>query len=252
MKAAVKQSGLTLIEMTVVIAIAAILVAFGLPAIRVLFKSFESASGTKAMIDAALSSARAIAAKEQHYAGLRFQNKYQPDGKGCQYMIFVMHDTEIANSVQGNLGCRAVEGLEPIKLPDSIGVMEVVSSDNEIDTDEKVTDKTTFTILFSPSGKLIVHSLWVRNRDNVPGNSSADDIFNTEQNVTKGIGMFLQDVSGSVDLPIEESRNSFVIYDRNQFKSVEAVDRNHIYNNYLVNLEVVHINPYTGTMINRQ
>ncbi len=64
MKVKCKQSGITLTEMTVVIAIVAVFTVFGLPAIRAFFKSFESRGGAKAMISAALSSARAIAAKE--------------------------------------------------------------------------------------------------------------------------------------------------------------------------------------------
>ena len=59
MKTKSKQSGLTLPEMVVVIATIALLVGFGLPAIRSLLNSFESQSGAKTMISASLASARA-------------------------------------------------------------------------------------------------------------------------------------------------------------------------------------------------
>ena len=73
MNAKSRQSGLTLMEQTVVVACIAALVVLGLPAVRTFVKSFESQGSTKAMISAALASARAVAAKEQHYAGIRFQ-----------------------------------------------------------------------------------------------------------------------------------------------------------------------------------
>jgi hypothetical protein len=233
--------------MVVVVSIIAVFTVLGLPAIRAFVRSVESEGGAKAMISAALSSGRAIAAREQQYAGVRFQNKYQQDGKGCQYMIFIIYDTEIPHGVQGNLGCRAVEGIEPIKLPDSVGVMEVVSGNGDIDDNPsgEVTDKTTFSILFSPSGKLVIHELWVRNRDGDTGNNSKDDIFNTETNIRDNkVGMFVQDENGD----IEPSRNSFIIYDKTVF---EKVDKDNRYDDYLKDLEVVYINPYTGTMINR-
>ena len=197
------------------------------------------------MISAALASARAIAASQRHYAGIRFQKRYQEDNKGCQYMIFIVHDTNIRPGQQGNLSCRAVEGLEPIKLPDAVGVMEVVDEDIDIDDIDKLIDKTAFSILFSPSGKLVIHDLWVRNREGKTDDTSEDDIFNTETNVKyNGTGMFVQD--GISD--IEPSRNSFIIYDKTIF---EKVDRNSRYDDYLSDLEVIYINPYTGTMIKR-
>jgi prepilin-type N-terminal cleavage/methylation domain-containing protein len=250
MKTKRRQSGLTLTEMVVVVSIIAVFTVLGLPAIRALIRSVESGSSARAMISAALSSARAIAAKEQHYAGIRFQNKYQEDNKGCQHMIFIINDTEIRPGVAGNLGCRAVGGLEPIKLPDSVGVMEVVNGNGEIDDNPsgELTDKTSFSILFSPSGKLVIHNLWVRNRNNANDNSSKDDIFNTETNIRDNkIGMFLQD-EDTGDLKREPSQSKFRIYDKGIF---EKVDKNRRYDDYLRGLEVIYINPYTGTMINR-
>jgi hypothetical protein len=211
------------------------------------------------MISAALSSGRAIAAKEQHYAGIRFQNKYQQDGKGCQYMIFIVHDqpnTDLAN------GFRAVEGYEPIKLPDSVGIMDLminktekIDSDSKIDTPAEVNDTTTFSIIFSPSGKLVIHDVQVRNRDGQSsGTASKDDIFNTLANITNSTephGMFLQDDYPLDGLDKEPSRNSFIIYDKTVF---EKLNPNSRYDDYLKDLaakEVIYINPYTGTMIEK-
>ena len=248
MKAKSRQSGLTLMEQVVVIAAIALLVAFGVPTVRTFFKSIESRGGARAMISAALASARAIAAKEQHYAGVRFQNRYQEDGQGCQYMIFIVHDfdkTGLAN------GFRAVEGLQPIKLPERVGVMEVVNGDSEINEDDELTDKSTFSIIFSPSGKLVIHDVRVKNRDGAPKwpdfSDSQDDIFNTEDNVNDGIAMFFEDYD-SDGFQQELSQNKFRIYDKDIF---EKLDKDSRYDDYLEDLKVIHINPYTGTMINR-
>ena len=76
MKGYSKQSGLTLTELVVVIATMAILVVFGLPAVRALLGSFESQSGTESMIGAALASARAIAEAQKHAAALPANPRY--------------------------------------------------------------------------------------------------------------------------------------------------------------------------------
>lgn len=242
MKVKARQSGLTLMEMTVVIAVMALLAVFGLPAIRALINSFESEAGAKAMISAGLASGRAIAASQQHYAGIRFQKAYDSNNPDLlnapQYMVFIMHDqpsTGLSN------GFRAVKGIKPIKLPDSIGVMEVVNDDGEINENDKLTDKTTFSIVFSPSGKLVIH--YVR----VMSNFSRDDIFNTQTNVKNGIAMFFQDYD-SDGFQEEPSRRSFIIYDKSEFN---RVNENRRWSDYLRHLEVIYINPYTGTMIKK-
>ncbi|MFZ0033669.1 MAG: hypothetical protein WAK60_01600 [Sedimentisphaerales bacterium] len=260
MKTKRRQPGFTLMEEAIVVAVISLLVVLGIPAVRVLIHSFETEGGTKSMISAALASARAIAAKEQRYAGIRFQHTYYKDDpansplKAPQYMIFIVYDfdnTKLAD------GFRAVEGLQPIKLPDSAGVMEVVNSNGEIDdtpNGELLIDKTTFSIIFSPSGKLIIHPVQTRNRNGESsGTASKDDIFNTWDSITDSTaphGMFLQDYgTTSSDYPRKESsRNSFIIYDRTIF---EKLNPNSRYGDYLKDLQVIYINPYTGTMINR-
>jgi prepilin-type N-terminal cleavage/methylation domain-containing protein len=274
MKTKTRQSGLTLTEMVVVVSIIAVFTVLGMPAIRAFIRSVESEGGGRAMISGALSAARAIAAREQHYAGVRFQHAYYKDDpnnsplKAPQYMIFIIHDpnakpdgTDLAN------GFRAVEGVEPIKLPDSVGLMDLrirtnplpqYSGDNPIggngDIDElkELGDTTTFSIIFSPSGKLVIHDVRVRNRNGQTDDSSNDDIFNTKVNVEdKKIAMFYQDDYTDLGLGQEASRRSFIVYDRNVFEKLNPSSR---YTDYLDDLaakEVIYINPYTGTMIER-
>lgn len=269
-----KQSGLSLPEMVVVIATIALLVGIGLPAIRALMNSFETQSGAKTLISTALASARAIAAKEQHYAGVRFQQ----DSAGNQYMIFIVQDPSIMA-----YGFRAVEGVKPIKLPDKVSVTDLTilvarnlrnpvnptevrldddknnlndaEKDVLIDEFREVTDITTFSIIFSPSGKLVVHGIRVRNRNGRTDDSSNDDIFNTKNNVDAGIGMFYQDDYFSAAWPAlslgpEPSRNSFVIiYEKDKFQ--QAFGKGRAWSDYLTQTvpHRIYINPYTGTMI---
>ena len=257
METRLRQSGVTLTEMTVVVGIVALLVAFGLPAVRTLFDSLASSGGARAMISATLASARAMAAKEHEYVGVRFQDRYSKDGKGGQYMVFIVHEEPSEMGGIAN-GFRAVEGVEPIKLPDALGVMEVIDGDSDIDDANEVTDKTTFSIVFSSSGRLVIHPVRTRNRDGRTEGTetqyvSRDDIFNTRSKVTDAtnpVGMFIQDyLESSGSEPREEqSKNSFIVYDRKIF---EGINENGRYSDYLEGLEVIYINPYTGTIINR-
>jgi Tfp pilus assembly protein PilE len=272
MKAKSRQSGLTLVEQTAVIAAIALLVSLSIPAVRSFLGSLEIQGGAKAMISAALSSARAIAAREQRYAGVRFQQKYQPDDKGCQYMIFIVQDPNVLA-----YGFRAVEGIEPIKLPGNIGVMDLrirtnhgsssndaensedesIDNDIKIDGPEELRDTTAFSLIFSPSGKLVIHDVRVRNRDGIyrpttiPPKDSKDDVFNSEDNIKNyNVGMFIQDDYAHLGLGQEPSRSRFIIYDKTVF---EKVDKDRRYSDYLKDLKdsMIYISPYTGTIISR-
>lgn len=262
MKTKRRQSGLSLTEIAVIIATIALLVGLSVPAVRAFINSFETGSSTKSIINSALFNARAIAAKEQKYAGVRFQKAYQAEGplEAPQYMVFIIHDPEIPPSVAGNLGCRVVKGLKPIKLPKNVGVTDLLlgsNDDEEVDTDAEINnldslvDVTTFSILFSPSGKLILHTHKAQKRD------LNDDVFNTkeyieiryqQENKTK---MFIEDKDLNSVQPVDEaSRNSFIIYDRAQFNKTDVNSR---WTDYLSKLESerIYINAYTGTIINK-
>lgn len=260
MKAKVRQSGISLTEMTVVVAAVAILGSLSAPAVRTFFDSLASGDSARAMISASLSAARAIAAKEQRYAGIRFQKAWHPQGPlyGQQYMIFIIQDPQI-----GAYFFRAVEDIKPIKLPEDVGVMDLFSrgniiSDNlDIDEPNEFTDTTTFSIIFSPSGKMVIHDVRVRNRNgrtetNETANVSRDDIFNTWTKITdplNPVGMFVQDDYVDEGLVQEPSRSGFVIYEKDKFQ--QAFDRRLPYSDYLRQVvpQAIYINPYTGRII---
>ncbi|MGA2324239.1 MAG: prepilin-type N-terminal cleavage/methylation domain-containing protein [Sedimentisphaerales bacterium] len=257
-----RQAGVTLVEMTVVVAIAALMVGLTIPAANMLLNSFESESGAKSIVSSALASARAIAAKEQRYAGIRFQKRYDPNNSDplneSQYIVFIIYDYEATNLANG---FRAVDGIQPIKLPDSIGLMDFLyntslggaTPDGSFANSNVLRDTTTFSIVFSPSGKLVIHDVQTRNKNGqynpaTPSASGYDDIFNSYVNIiNNGLGMFVQDDYPLDGLDKEPSRNSFVIYDTKKLKQTNV---NYRWTNYLSQLKPIYINPYTGTIIN--
>jgi prepilin-type N-terminal cleavage/methylation domain-containing protein len=258
------KTGFTLVELLTVVAVILLLAVVGLPAAKKVLNSFESSLSVRHVISAALANARAIAAREQAYAGLRFQQ----DLDGNQYMIFIVNDPDVGPWIPGNLGCRAVAGYKSMKLPQTVGVMDLkikldyeivhpkdseedievvgddAASNERINQPEELTDTTTFSILFSPAGKLVLHTLKVAH------SSIGADIFNTETNVENGIGMFIEDENGNPvpGLQIELSRNNFIIYDKRALDAVNEVSR---WTDYLQHLEVIYISPYTGQIINK-
>jgi hypothetical protein len=268
--------GLTLIEMTLVMATMALLVGLAVPAVRSLMSSFQSQGGVRSMIEAALSSARAMAMSSQNYVGLRFEKLCTSDDpvnplrdvlNAPQYMIFIMHDEPKKMGGLAN-GFRAVAGLDPIKLPDTMGVMDLslVTSDAAIDELFELSDATTFSIVFAPSGKLVVHEVRVRNRNGVyrPNNSpgstqtSTDDVFNSVDNICRyRQGMFLQDDyakrngADNVELGLgkEDSRTNFVIYDLPTLRA--AYGSRAPWTGYLSQLasETLYVSPYAGNLI---
>ena len=248
------KTGFTLNELLVVIAVLAVLVGIGAPATRALLRSFESSAQMGSVISAALSNAKAIAAKGK-YTGIRFQQ----DLDGNQYMIFIVNEVPAKMGGLTN-GFRAVKGRKPLKFPANVGVMHFIGGDAEIDEEWKLRDATTFSIIFSKTGKLIIHPVRVRNKDgevdsNNNTGSSNDQVFNKKGEVEAIQAMFYQDdyfgdswspYPTFLGLGEEPSQNSFVIYDKKTFEAVNAGSR---WTDYLKDLEVLYVNPYTGRII---
>ena len=284
-------SGFTLVELLTVVSVILVLAALGLPAVRQVLDSFESSLSVRHVISTAITNARAIAARQQAYAGLRFQQ----DLNGNQYMIFIVNDPDIGPWWPGRLGCRAVAGYQPMKLPTNVGVMDLyrvqrdynpnnhqtdligemlILSDNMIANQSDLTDITTFSIIFSSTGKMVIHEVRVRNRDGFVDsanntNISYDDVFNKKDQVDQkdkgidryavppGAGMFYQDdyfdldlnVYGDLGLGPELSRRSFIIYEKDKFRQIYG--DGDASTDYLAQMarNMIYINSYTGTMI---
>lgn len=258
------KSGLTLTEMAVVIAVMALLFGLGLPAVRVFLDSFESRSAGMNMISAALSSARAIAAKEQRYAGLRFQR----DRSGRTYMIFIVNSPITIQTRRAPFQLYpmpyrylAIKGIQPMKLPDILGIFGGdldVNADTFITNDDfydenknievqKIKYLSTFTILFSPQGKLVrKYYMVLPNEDTSDGEYDplyAGDVFSGQTLPESGLPLEADDYHiGSSRL----SMNSLYIFDQREFENVEPQFR---YDKLVANLHPFYINPYLGTII---
>ena len=250
------KTGFTLVELLTVVAVILLLAVVGLPAAKKVLNSFESSLSVRYLISAALANARAIAARQQAYAGLRFQQ----DLAGNQYMIFIVLE-EPGNMGGLTIGFRRVEGYKPMKLPTNVGVLDYRRDDIDIDEEQKLTDGTAFSIVFSPAGKLVIHDVRTRNKDgyvdsSANSNTGTDQVFNKKTEVDAGDAMFYQDDYIGDDLNSypnlglgqELSRNNFIIYDK---RALDAVNEASRWTDYLQHLEVIYISPYTGQIINK-
>lgn len=194
-----RQRGISLTEILVVIGVMAILMGVSIPAAKQLMVSFESSTGVRHLINAALANARAIAVREQAYAGVRFQQ----DTDGHTYIILIEHDptaTGLAN------GFRTVSGRKPIEFPEGTTLSGTSVS-------------TGPSVVFSPAGKLTTHRVRAYNKDGVSGDTSTDTIFNTPVNVVSGFSMFLQD-GASTEMT---SRQNLTIIDKNGVRTTEYI-----------------------------
>ena len=282
--------GFSLTELLVVVGIIALLMSVGIPAAKKLSESLESSDGVRSVINAALCNARATAIKEQKYAGVRFQ--FGADGR--QYMVLVLHDpaekptnAEIANNPDKTgtglaSGFRVMSNRKSTALPASVGVMDCVlvsrtlNGNNSItfventvnianpdllfDSNDKMTDVTSFSIIFSPAGKLVTHEVRIRNKYGKissdtydPTKVPYDDTFNTEAIVSGGLALLYQDdliLSGFGPGP-EYSRKSFLIYNVEAFKKINPAMR---WSGYLQDLYLtgrIFVNPHSGEIVNR-
>lgn len=250
MKVTRKKLGFSLPETIVTMAVIGLLAGIGIPAVKGVLASFESSERVRDVIGAALSSGRAIAIKEQKYAGVRFQR----DLAGDQYMIFIVHNPPPAGTYAN--GFCAVKGRNPVRLPRGGGVMDLrlrtspnawipddepIASNDKIDTDEELRDTTTFSIVFSPAGKLVTHEVRVR--------GTGGGIFDVQADVDAGDAMFYQDDDPAIGLGQEPSRNRFVVFNRSTFSQQPVSSR---WTGYLSGLQAakeIYVNPYNGQLV---
>ncbi|MHC4639203.1 MAG: hypothetical protein ACYTBV_17130 [Planctomycetota bacterium] len=132
-------------------------------------------------------------------------------------------------------------------LDDSIVENIQISGSNR-----NIQDSGTFSIVFSPSGKIVIHDVRVRNRDGIYQPNpitkiTKDDIFNgPEIVISYKNALLIQDDYANLGLGQEPSRRSFVIYDKNKFSQLLTAQQRY---DYLKSLDVVFLNPHTGHMI---
>lgn len=276
------QPGLTLVEMLVVVGIMAALVGVGLPAVRALLRSFDSEDSVRTMIQTVLSSARAMALEQQRYIGVRFQE----DPNGHTYMVLI---TEGVDSPVSATKFKAVGGIRPVRLPDAYGIMDLTvvrkrsltSNDFEevrlaesgtlddaqkdalLNQSKERTDMATFSVVFSPVGRVVTHVVRVSNKEGqldtkAHGSEDVqDDIFNKKGTVDRGLSLLYQDdyfgqlnnSYGDLGLGPEPSRQGFVIYTRRMLNV--ALQNRKAWSDYLKGLardSQVYVSPM-GTLV---
>ncbi len=153
--------GFTLVEILIVVVIIAIMLTVTLPAVVGMVRS-QKMSSAQNLVRSLLAQARAYAAKEQKYAGVRFQQA----ANGRQYAVVIEH---VANDIRAYI---AVPNSKPLALPAGIGLISGQIDDNAIaDKDAFLGDDNlmagarTFSIIFSPTGQLVVKQVAVQQRD---------------------------------------------------------------------------------------
>jgi Tfp pilus assembly protein FimT len=254
-----KTRAVTLTELLVMMAVMVILLAIAAPVAQKLAQSLGGSGGARNIIDAALTSARAIAVREGQYAGVRFQQ----DSTGRQYLVFIINDP---NATSYANGFRAVKGRKPTALPEGVGVtgyrvqksytdgnsddqdltsIGPLAADQYLDSDFEMNDATTFSVLFSSSGKFVVHLVRVSN------GGSNDKVFNTPTKVTNGDALFRRDESEpapQAGFQEENSVPSFIIYEKKELAKTPANQR---WSGYLFKLNTEYINPYMGELVKK-
>jgi Tfp pilus assembly protein FimT len=160
--------------------------------------SFESGTGVRHLINAALSNARTIAVREQTYAGVRFQQ----DKDGNTHMIFIVHDPAATGG--DAQGFRAVIGRKPMGLPEEISVSATVRKSVGTTSEED-----SFSVVFSANGKLTVHEVQCLH------GSANDTIFN----VAGSDAMFVEEEEADV----ANSVQSFTIETKDGTKTTEHI-----------------------------
>ena len=146
-----RQSGLTLTELLVTVAVMAILMGLAVPAAKRLTASLQAGAGTHGLISAALNNARAIAVREGTYAGLWFHR-----AGNRTYMIFIVHDDRAISAGGTGLafGFRPVDGRKAIALPEGTAAFAEIEG----------TESVYFPIVFNAAGRLVTHPVRYRGR----------------------------------------------------------------------------------------
>jgi prepilin-type N-terminal cleavage/methylation domain-containing protein len=282
-----RKTGFTLTELLVTVAVITVLAGVAVPTVKLLVGAFESPKSIKNLVGAALANARAMAIRDNSYVGVRFQRAYDAQNAGNplkwpQYMVFIIHDEPVTNIANG---FRVIAGRQPIKLPKSMGVMDMMIRDDvvaAVTIDDRpliashlnddpgvanidpgganrcLTDTSCFSIVFSPAGKLVIHDVWVKNKQGTDWAVDAQDsVFNTMNKVVAGDAMFRQDYYADFGLGQEASRNNFLIYDIAEFEKIRVTtsmtyaDVANARLAYLESLSRVYVSPYTGEIINK-
>ena len=252
-----RQSGFTLIEIMVVVGIVMLLAIATVPNMAGMIRSHRI-SAAKNLVRAALTQAQGHAAKNQKYAGVRFQ--FDRDGweLGRQYVVLIESENEPSYTDR----FIAVRNAKPVTLPRGIGLLsnnldingDSFVDNNDLDTNVRLLNATTFSILFSPTGQLLTKTVNLRRKHDYDssGNPIEDRIIHYANMVNNGYSLLYCDDEyngGTLVTPWcvnESSATGLYIYETDAMSELEFDNR---YDGYVSTLEPTIINMYTGTII---
>lgn len=264
-----RPAGFTLVELLVVMAIIAVMAMLVLPGFTRMISSNKEGAALN-LIRAALVEAQVHAAQTQKYAGIRFQFDKNGWADGRQYLVLI-------ENITGD-EYRAAPNAKPTALPEGIGVIDYsmlvqypvnqsqIDNNNynlsDNDTNQYgLLGSTTFSILFSPTGQLVVKNLHIYRWDEY------DQVFNN-QALVEAIP-----IKGQLPPPLlyydnnnppswgtkitnsalwcwyEPSAKGFYFFEVN--KMLQDVNPGTRWSDYIgtVEVEPVLINMYTGTIL---
>lgn len=257
-----RPAGFTLVELLTVMAIIAVMSLLVLPGFTRMISSNKEGAALN-LIRAALVEAQVHAAQTQKYAGIRFQFDKNGWAAGRQYLVLI-------ENITGD-EFRAAPNAKPTALPEGIGAIDYSmlvqypvnqtqinnNNNNLSDNDTNpygLLGSTTFSILFSPTGQLVVKNIYITrwNED--------DQVFNNQ--------VLVESIPEKGKLPppllyydnywklkdsapwcwYEPSAKGLYIFEVNKMLDVNAGSR---WSDYIGTAEVepVLINMYTGTII---
>jgi prepilin-type N-terminal cleavage/methylation domain-containing protein len=281
-----RRKGYTLVEILVVVAIIAIVLAIGVTSLRALTGGVQE-NAARTTLASLLASARAEATGTQQIVGVRFEQ----DAKGYTYGVIVhlAPDWHVWPSRSNDfITMVAPKGREPVRFPKGVefAAADELScdrdSDGDVDADDAnlalsrdILDATTFTILFAPSGQVMVRNVCVTQRcvidptDGVIWDNATDTIFQAPDGpdstdymlnprppaetglsvevswLLRGDGRWPNACDGTNLLGYESSVVALYVYDQVARREAGSA----AWTNYLKNQApavLVQVNPYTG------
>lgn len=250
MKTAVDKrcTGFTLVEMTVVISLIALIAAVALPSA---VKLFSAGSGAQAynMLAAQLSSARALAIRNGTYTLVHVQPAHgdrDPELEGAAFAAIFERITrdEHGNSLEPELReFRLVAGYSPRRVPGRIAFGEIHEDWLEGDgerfdrmNEDEIRDFSTLNIIFAPDGR-VVRSV-----------EGEDPQFDRDSSLfTRDDGIW------DDDWPQVEKPGVVAVgmFDRTELMPL-ASDPGQVQNYLNVNVRFIPINQYTGELFPRE
>ena len=254
-----RQSGFTLIEMLVVVAIVAVMSALVLPNTMGIIRSHRAAA-TKNMIKNALAQAQAHAAVTQKYAGVRFQFTKDQWQNNRQYLVLIENETTGGDYER----FVAIRNAKAAALPVGMGVISQAAFGSAQIPDNYAVDsvmgETAFSIIFSPTGQLVTKDVYLQPKDEMENGIFTDSIVNLDGNVDDGIGLLYCDVYSGLNTEWrreEPSALGLYIFDADKLMSIDGLDMGPVDRaveraEYIRSLEPILINIYTGTIIREE